>query len=99
MARLRKPPPPDRDGLPVELLDPTADVWHNREQYLAYIAAKQWDLPPSERLDVPTHPENRRRDALGEWAVENGITSGPFPDWNRLAGAFRTDESRERTVL
>jgi len=97
MARLRKPPEADQRSMPAELLDPADEVWHNQALYLAYIEARGWDLPCSERLGVPAHPENRRRDAVGDWAVENGITSTPnFPDWHRIRRAFG---STERTVV
>ena len=67
------------------LRDPDAAVWHNQALYLAFMAARGWDLPPQERMGVAASAGNRRSAAADGWGAENGITSTPgHADWHRL---------------
>jgi hypothetical protein len=80
------------DGVPVELTDPDAEVWHDREAFAEAAAEHGWSVPAADRLGGPgTHPDNRRRAAVYGWAVEAGVTTShgagtsPLPDGPRLA--------------
>lgn len=77
--------PVSPDGLPAELCDAEAPVWHDRGLYVEFMAARGWDLPAPERLGAGTHPANRRNYAADAWGVENGVTTSPgHADWHRL---------------
>lgn len=97
MRRRARGPAVSDLGAPPEFLDPAAEVWHSRPLYVRYMAERRWSLPPQERMGCDSSPENRRQEAIAEWAVANGITTEDrqFPDWHRLRRAF---DSTERTV-
>jgi hypothetical protein len=67
-------------GVPEELRDPDALVWHNQARYRAWMSVRRWPMPPSERMGVAAHPANRRSYAAAAWARGNGIGR----DWHRL---------------
>jgi hypothetical protein len=74
-------------GVPVELADRDALVWHDQDAYRAYMAAAGWSMPSAERMGSAASPGTRRRAAVGGWAVGQGITSElspTHPDWNAL---------------
>jgi hypothetical protein len=79
------------DGVPVELTDPDAEVWHDQAQHLAYMADRGWPVPARDRFGPGAHPANRRSSAVYGWAVEAGITTSygtstrPLADGPRLA--------------
>jgi len=86
-ARATSQPLPDDGKPPHELYDADAPVWHDQAAYWAYMEARGWELPCSERFDVPTHPANRRNSASEAWGREHGVTikgSPDFADWHRL---------------
>ncbi|HKS45297.1 MAG TPA: hypothetical protein VJT49_09300 [Amycolatopsis sp.] len=91
--RLQLPAAPIVDGVevPPELLDAGHRVWHERAAFIAFMTARGWSLPPQERLggNNNSHPANRRRKAVGNWGVENGIVSfHDSPDFLRLNQMF-----------
>lgn len=93
MARLREPEPVLVGGVPAELVDRDADVWHDAVAYRSYMARHGYLLDVGTRLDdlatgtrSRTSPERRRRAALDGWAVASGVV-GRWPDvsdWHRL---------------
>jgi hypothetical protein len=91
VARRRRPAVEvdDPAGIPAELLDPHAAVWHDRQAHERYMAAHGWYLGVRDRLGGPGEPPGSRRAAAMEgWAVDNGITTEPFgafADWNRIS--------------
>lgn len=70
------------EGLPVppELLDGDHVVWHHQGRYRAWMHARGWSMPASERFGVPAHPVNRRKAAARGWVREAGLDAG----WRRL---------------
>jgi hypothetical protein len=75
-------------GVPVELVDLDAPVWHDQAAYHVYMVGNGWSLPAAERMGRAISPGNRRRNALAGWAVDAGVTVTDRPrqpDWNRLA--------------
>jgi hypothetical protein len=67
------------------LRDPDAAVWHSQTAYRAFMAARGWDLPVSERLGASASPGNRRNAAADAWGLENDVTTDPgHADWPRL---------------
>lgn len=90
MRRRQRPVDPAvRANAPLELLDPDAEVWRDRDRFLAYLAERGWPVPARDRLRV-VHPElagrgstapgaapvmarYRRMHAAGQWAREHGL--------------------------
>jgi hypothetical protein len=73
--------------MPPELLSPDHPVWNDRDLFIAFMKARSWGLPPQERLGGgnESSPENRRRTAAEEWAIEQALTDGRGrPDRPRL---------------
>jgi hypothetical protein len=86
-------------GVPAELADPAAAVWHDEVTYRDYMAANGWRLPARSLLGVESGPAARRRAAVAAWARDAGvtITDRPVhPDWHRLrAMGLLTDRRGE----
>lgn len=71
-------------GVPAEILDPHALVWHDAGAFCTYMQLRGWQLPAQERMGVESSTENRRMHAAGEWAIEAGLTHEGDADWRRL---------------
>jgi hypothetical protein len=78
--------------VPVELVDPDAPVWHDREAFAEAAAKHGRSIPAADKFGGPgSHPENRRRSATFAWALAHGVTTThgagtvPLPDGPKLA--------------
>ncbi len=86
------PDPPAGVGIPPELREPDAAVWHDQRAYHRYMRQRGWRMPTRERLDVEADPGSRRRSAVAGWARAAGITTTVTygantqhrPDWPQL---------------
>lgn len=86
------PDPPADVGIPPELRQPNAAVWHDQGAYHRYMRQRGWRMPPRERLNVAVDPGDRLRSAVAGWAIASGITttvtygqnSQHRPDWSQL---------------
>jgi hypothetical protein len=81
MAKLRKPEPVAIDGVPPELIDPSAVVWTDPEAHRDYMADRGYQLSVRDRLERwGESPDGRRRAAVVGWAVTVGITVAGLSD-------------------
>lgn len=86
MATVRKRKPTLTSGVPAELADRDAAVWHDHAEYVAYMDAHGYALSIRDRFGAGW-PESRRRAAVEGWAHDEGIVRDDVPaflDYHRL---------------